>query len=1425
MSSRLVCRALAPSVLVAALGLGCVDSDRSGPVPEEVEPRSVIEGKAVQITIRGERFVQRVETDFGSPALSELDDAYAARLGEVPLRDVERVSDTELRATVPAGMTAGCYPLEVTDPWGGQGTLPEAFTILPLGHLDPDEVDRLRVLASGPQVAGQPFAVQIVAVDPAGTEDFAYSATLTLSDVTGTLTPALVPLVHGRWSGLVEVRASAAEEVLSAQDAAGHQGRSDPFPVEPRPATALCFATPARRLVAGSCSAALVVQTCDDLGQAADPPQWALPLQLTLDPPGAATTFLAADCEEDAAAPIELGASGSVSIHLRSPWAGTLQLEARATGLRPASQRVEVVPGSFAALTVISRGQSLLVSRCSQEVVAELEDALGNAVTLPTAVSLLLDSGPSGLRYFSDPACQLETSEVEVASGQSQVGLWFSGNVSGQAPLRISGPGVPDAVQVETLLPEAPEALVFVTPPATTTAGTCSNEVRVQVQDRFGNPSPVPSERPLKVSAAPSEEVRLFGDLGCSSPLGAPSLSPGTAEAGLFFAADRSGPLLLSVAAVGVTSASQIETVLPAPPRALAFVNDPVVIKAGGCIPAILESRDPLGNPSPVDTLVPISLAASAPGTAFFSDAACTSAVAGARFDPGSSRSGFFAQATVAGPLVLLATVGGWVPASQTETVEPEAPARVVVASAAQNLLVGGCSAPVLAQIKDRFGNLSPLSPASPFKLAATPAAGLTFFADSQCSTELTGPLPVGPSGDQASFHFLSTRAGAVSVTVSLAELIPASQCQTLVAAPPDHLALLTDAQTVTAGACSAPVEVESRDAFGNPSPAVADTLLHLESAPVDRLGLFADASCAVRATERVLAAGSSRLRFYFKSTLAGAAAVHLAAPPWPETNQLEVIAPGPTSAFRIAPLPSPLLFDAAFPVTARAVDAFGNTTPGFAGQASLSILPSVPLTCVSSCSAPLTTEAFSNGVWAGALAVSSPGGRSEVLTLSSGPVTGVSNPFDVLAPEAPPQASFSATPVVAVVGAPVSFDAAASRDGQTPASELEVSWDFEGSASPPPWTAWSTAKQSTYTFAEPGAHAVRLAVRDLAGTLGYTSRLVRVVAAGSTDVCTISTTDVDLDDGASSCAGPFGTDGKLSLKEALKIANTSAATEIITFSEPMTLTQNSTYALTKPVELYAPAGTVFQHVNLLIKASTILSGLEVTGLQAMLRVDSEASLTVVDSYLHDGQGIRASGTVVLERARLENCSAACVRVDGDANAELTVRDSEIRDASVGIHLKQCSRQTPVLDLQSTVLSGLDTAVWAEAACASPALLRNNTFFDALTAVSLDAGTGHVLRNNVFAEIASKALVVNTAQFAARDFHVLFANGDDAALAGDPRTLRAEPLFVDAARGDLRLQAASPCRDTAFDDGLDLNGLAPGLWFGAAPDRGGRESW
>jgi len=833
----------------------------------------------------------------------------------------------------------------------------------------------------------------------------------------------------------------------------------------------------------------------------------------------------------------------------------------------------------------------------------------------------------------------------------------------------------------------------------------------------------------------------------------------------------------------------------------------------------VLQLQDAAGNPVAPGSALPLVLESSTPATLLGLD--CSTPLAAPALAGGSTLFAFRFRPEQAGAFELQARLeDGSLTTARTYTVVPGPATRLGFPGASLGFVAGTCGGPVRLEVRDAFDNRATLTEAHQLTVSVL-EAGAQAFLDAACQTAAgTLDLPAGAS--EASLYLRATVAGPVTLTAAGLAFPQVSQEHTCLPGPPEAIVFLSGSQRLQAAGCSGAVVVEARDAFGNPSPVTSGMDASLEASPSEGVRFFAGPGCTEEATALAWPAGEPRGTFHFIGTLAGTVLLEVVAGSWAPISQTEVIEPGPTVALVFESFPQLAAFGEAFPVTLRAVDAWGNRTPAFVAKASLTLSSPVPLTCVTGCTSGTTTKTFSSGLWTGSLAVSEPGGRGLTLTATSGTITSRSPTFDVLPPASAPLASFVASVAVARVGDSVTFDASASRDAQTLPVLLQVSWDFGGGTGPAPWTAWSPEKTVSHVFTSAGTRAVRLAVLDESGLLGYARHTLWVVEAGNPDLCVVNTSQVDVTDGALGCLGPFGTDGKLSLAEAVAIANASPDRQTLTFAGPLVLTGEVTYTFSDAVSLLAPPGVVLDGVSLVFGGGqSQLSGVELTGSSSQVRVEAGAVLEMIDVTLHQTGGLRVAGTASLERTQLDYC-ATCIALSSDS-ARLSLGHSRVAHATFGVRLTR-SQSSPAVEARSTVFSYLDTALSAGSASTGSVILRNNTFFQNQIGLVLEKGAGHVLRNNVFAHHSDTVLTANAATFATRDHHLLWGNKKAGGLDGDPFTTQEDPLFAQEALDDLRLQPDSPGRDAALDEGLDLNGAAPGLFEGAGPDLGAFES-
>ncbi|HEY3445118.1 MAG TPA: hypothetical protein VGK67_02095 [Myxococcales bacterium] len=1401
------------AALLLATTAGC--TDQLPPLQlEGVVPSSMVEGTAQHLVVTGQ-LRPWVRTSFDEPKGSELDAEFRVHLGELRLGGA-RLTEAGLEADLPANLAPGVFDLTVSDPWGRSATLAEAFKVLPRleGFARPSA---LQFDPVGPQRAGAPFEVILRALDAASSPLTSFSGVAALDDTTGTLAPRRVAVLDGVWRGYLEVRqAVAVGRLHAAIDAI--EGSSNDFAVGPGEA-ALRFLTPGLEVLAGQCSQAATVALLGMDGLPAQP-ELSADVSVALEP-GLAEVFADPLCTVPLTHPA-LDPSGRLVIYVRGTVALQLALAVSSASYGSDAQPLRILAGPPALTRFVTPPRTAAAGTCSAPLEVQVEDAWGNPVVDSQGLGIAVEVEP-GVGLFSETACQKPTDTADLASLVQRSRLHFSGTRAGTYTVRAAAPGTTAATQLATVTPASPSALAFTSPPMTLPAGECSGPLEFEVRDAFGNPAPLQSPGAAALAALPGAGLDFFVGAGCQAPIASVPLGAGQTRGAFRLRAVQSGPVALTALLEPLLPAEQTEEIRAGAPEHLAFLSAPRSLTAGECSAAVvIAARDRYGNPASLDSPLPIDLAAEpATGFTFFEDSGCAAPSATATLPVGDAKVALWFIATQAGEPVVIARAASGLEARQAQWIGPSTPEELAYVSPAQTVMAGVCSAPVALQVRDRFGNPSPVATPSVITLSAAPSAGFALLADASCTTPAVDHLDLAPGESEARVFFSGTPAGTVVVTAKLAALPAAQQAETVAPGAPEQLAFTSPPQRLLAGTCSDPARVELRDRFGNPTSPGLAVDGSIAAAPAEGFGFFSDASCSAPAPGFTLAADRSDFSFKLVGTRSGSATLRASAPGVASAEQPIVVDPGPTTRLVFAPIPSPQRADYPFPVALEARDDWDNPTPAFTGSAALSLLPAGgDVRCVASCLDPSTTTAFASGSWSGSVGAGALG--TWQLEAQAGAASGTSATFEVIGNVLGPIARLDAVPAVVHNSRTVVFDASRSTDTGYPSAALVYSWDLIGTASgPPPWTPWSATSSRSQFFGSETTVEARVAVRNPAGVVGYAQRRVRVVPSSA--LCTVSS-NTDVDDGGG-CLGGVGPDGQLSLREAIRFADKHPGTQAITFSGPMTLDSGAAYQVSVPLQLSAPPGVLLRgaRFDLTAGAAVVLSGLELSGASAGIEVGADARLELLDSVLHDGPAIHVVGQATLRRVQLQRCAGACVLVEGDS-ARLEVAFSRILDSDIGLRLEAC-QSSPVLIAQSSVLAGLAQAVAAGPACTGAAQIRHATFDQNGTGLSLSGGTGHELRNCIFTRHAVRAADLGSATFAARDGQLLFSNADDAALAGDPGALTVDPLFVDADGRDYRLQAESPARDSAPDLSLDLNGPAPGNFDGNAPDRGAEEDW
>ncbi len=1283
-----------------------------------------------------------------------------------------------------------------------------------------------------------PFTVTITAVDGAGAPVAGYSGPATLSALGGAAVPPEIGLfVNGRWTGLVEVRAPRAAEVLHVEDGLGHSGDSSPFDVAPVPAARLRFTTPPRDLEAGGCSEEIGLRLEDAFGH---PTTAAAPVAVALAPAALDVLLF-----EDAACVISLGAAiiaageGTLAVHARGTRAGSSALPVSAPALAGDAQPIAVHPGPASAVAFVTTPRVSTAGSCSDPITAEVRDAFGNASPQPGSVALAV--APAGaVTLFSDAACGTAATSIPLGV-DARATFRFLGLSARTAAVTASFGGGSDVQQATVVAEGAASRLVFVSPPRVAVAGACSEEVEVRARDSFGN-DVAAGGTVVGLASTPDRTFHAAAD--CSdSPVAGITLALGESAARFRVRSTVAQVAPLDASAAGLTSAAQDLSVLAAAPHHLDFETPARSVVAGACSAAITARLlDAFGNVATSPGLA-LDLSATPAAAGFHLDATCGGAVGTLAVPAGASGATFHVKGTIAGDVALeVSGVGlGLGTATQTATILPANRDHLVLAAGGgQAVAAGACSSEVRLEGRDVFGNPSGSGIVRTIALSGAGApADLQLFAGPGCAGPAVTSIALGSGASQAGFSYRGRTAAPGTVGAVVSGWTAVDVPVRIVAASRVALALRSGGgQAPPAGTCSGEVTLSTVDAYGNPSavgPAVTVALAATGGAP--DLTLHAGPGCGAPAASIDLPGGTSDAVLSFVGTTAGPFNVTASVAGWTPLVVPEAVAPGPATALAWGLVPSPQYQAVPFSVSLVARDVYGNDAPSFAGTTALSGL-GVALECVTGCAAAGATLPFTAGTWAGEVAVR-PGATGARLVGSGGGLSGTSAPFDVVGagPRSPPTARLTASPVALTSGQSVLLDATRSFDYQTLSQALTVSWDFGGTAGQPAgdpaqgWTAWGPWASAVTVFHAYGCGGPatctfypRVAIRDADLDVAYATVRVVVLPAAA-DLCVV-TTGADVDDGATSCS-----DGALSLAEAIRLSNTTSGKQVITFSGPLTITGTGSYQIEADVDILAPPGVVLdgKALSVINTPAILVTGLELRNQPAPMVFPNKTRLTLEDVWIHDTAGVQAYGTATLRRVRMARCAGFCVQTDDPSGADtLTLVDSEFEDGGIAVHLGRCANGKVALDAWSTTFAGFTTAV--DVGCPGVARIRNVTFHENATAIAYRDGSSHVLQNAIFTgQTVAAATCAGGVTFAPgmRERHLLFSNAavGSCPLAGDPATLTGDPLYVFEQRRDVRLEPTSPAKDSAAANGLDLNGAAPGTYFGVGPDRGGRETY
>ena len=130
------------------------------------------------------------------------------------------------------------------------------------------------------------------------------------------------------------------------------------------------------------------------------------------------------------------GSSSSQTVYFKNTAAGSLTLQATASGLGSGALSISVQPNSAAAL-VITGTSPINAGACSSFTIVA-EDAYGNTTTAASNITVALSGAGQGA-FYSNSGCSTATSSFTINSGSSSQTFYFKDTVAESVTFTASG--------------------------------------------------------------------------------------------------------------------------------------------------------------------------------------------------------------------------------------------------------------------------------------------------------------------------------------------------------------------------------------------------------------------------------------------------------------------------------------------------------------------------------------------------------------------------------------------------------------------------------------------------------------------------------------------------------------------------------------------------------------------------------------------------------------------------------------------------------------------------------------------------------------------------------------------------------------------------------------------------------------------------
>ena len=350
----------------------------------------------------------------------------------------------------------------------------------------------------------------------------------------------------------------------------------------------------------------------------------------------------------------------------------------------------------------------------------------------------------------------------------------------------------------------------------TATAGvSATTAFTTTLEDGYGNPTTKSTATTVNLSSS-STGTKEFAATSGGSTVTSVSLPANTQSVTAYYGDNKSGAPTITVAATGLTSGTQTETVNPWTANKFVFTTgavsgtDTATATLG---PITVQEEDTYGNPT--TTAETVTLASSSTGTKEFAATSGGTAITSISIPAGSSSATFYYGDTLAGTPTLTAS-GSITSATQVETVTAGTGTKLVITSTAFSATASTSpTSAFIIKLEDLFGNPTTSSAAIAIGLGSSSTGTYEFATTSGGTTVTSVTLPATTQSVTA--YYGDNKSGSPQITATTSGETAATQNETITAAAASKLVFTTQpAGAVHPSAFTTQPKVSVEDAYSN---------------------------------------------------------------------------------------------------------------------------------------------------------------------------------------------------------------------------------------------------------------------------------------------------------------------------------------------------------------------------------------------------------------------------------------------------------------------------------------------------------------------------------------------------------------------------------------------------------------------------------